>query len=70
MANQELINGLNQAPNRYLKMAALADKAGLADLKLKMEEQAADEARHGEYTRRMLAWTMGEIDAFLNERLE
>lgn len=41
--------------NHYLKLAGLADKAGLADLKLKMEEQAADEARHGEKMRRMLA---------------
>lgn len=39
----------------YLKMAALADKAGLVDLKLKMEEQAADEAHHGERMRRLLA---------------
>jgi bacterioferritin len=38
----------------YLKLAAMADKAGLADLKLKMEEQAADEARHGETMKRML----------------
>ena len=41
--------------NHYLKMAVLAEKAGLIDLKLKMEEQAADEARHGERMRRMLA---------------
>lgn len=41
--------------NHYLKMAALAEKAGLADLKMKMEEQAADEARHGERMRRLLA---------------
>lgn len=41
--------------SHYLKLAALAEKAGLADLKMKMEEQAADEARHGERMRRMLA---------------
>lgn len=38
----------------YLKMAALADKEGLADLKVQMEEQAADEARHGEQMQRLL----------------
>lgn len=41
--------------SHYLKMAALAEKEGLADLKMKMEEQAADEARHGERMRRLLA---------------
>lgn len=40
--------------NGYLKLAAMAEKAGLADLKLKMEEQAADEATHGERMRRLL----------------
>lgn len=39
----------------YLKLAALAEKEGFADLKIRMEEQAADEARHGEHMRRMLA---------------
>jgi bacterioferritin len=38
----------------YTRMAELAGKAGLADLKLKMEEQAADEARHGDQMQRML----------------
>ncbi len=41
--------------SHYLKMAALAEKDGLADLKMKMEEQAADEAQHGERMRRLLA---------------
>lgn len=38
----------------YLKLAAMADKDGLADLKMQMEEQAADEARHAETMTRML----------------
>ena len=38
----------------YLKLAGMAEKAGLADLKMKMEEQAADEAQHGERMRRLL----------------
>jgi rubrerythrin len=41
--------------SHYLKLAAMAEKDGLADLKMKMEEQAADEAQHGEKMRRMLA---------------
>jgi len=38
----------------YMKLAALAEKEGLVDLKMKMEEQAADEATHGESMRRLL----------------
>ena len=38
----------------YTKLAELAEKEGLADLKMKMEEQAADEAGHAEIMRRML----------------
>jgi bacterioferritin len=38
----------------YMRLADLADKAGLIDLKMKMEEQAADEAGHGEAMRRLL----------------
>lgn len=38
----------------YLKLAGLAEKEGLADLKIRMEEQAADEAGHGEQMLRLL----------------
>jgi bacterioferritin len=38
----------------YMKLAQLADQAGLPDLKMKMEEQAADEAAHAEVMTRML----------------
>ena len=38
----------------YTKLAELAEKEGLADLKVKMEEQAADEAGHAEAMQRML----------------
>lgn len=38
----------------YTKLAAPAEKEGLVDLKMKMEEQAADEAGHAESMRRML----------------
>lgn len=38
----------------YTKLAELAEKEGLADLKMKMEEQAADEAGHAEIMQRML----------------
>ncbi len=38
----------------YMKLAALADKEGLIDVKLKMEEQAGDEAQHARNMRRML----------------
>jgi len=38
----------------YTKLAQLADDEGLVDLKLKMEEQAADEAGHAEDLRRLL----------------
>ena len=38
----------------YTKLAELAEKEGLADLKMKMEEQAADEAGHAETMQRML----------------
>ncbi|MBU0678703.1 MAG: ferritin-like domain-containing protein [Verrucomicrobia bacterium] len=38
----------------YRKLADLADAAGLIDLKMKMEEQAADEAGHAEEMKRML----------------
>jgi len=38
----------------YLHLAELADQEGLADLKMKMEEQAADEATHAETMQRLL----------------
>lgn len=38
----------------YMKPAALVEKEGLVDLKMKMEEQAADKAGHAEVMRRML----------------
>lgn len=38
----------------YLKLASLAETEGLADLKVRMEEQAADEASHAESMRRLL----------------
>ncbi|MCA9100710.1 MAG: ferritin-like domain-containing protein [Planctomycetales bacterium] len=38
----------------YIKLAELADKEGLADLKLRMEDQAADEAGHAEAMQRLL----------------
>ena len=39
---------------RYVRLAALADQAGLIALKLKMEEQAGDEDEHGQEMRRLL----------------
>ena len=38
----------------YLELAAAAEKTGLVDLKMKMEEQAADEAHHAEEMTRLL----------------
>lgn len=38
----------------YMKLASLAEKECLVDLKMKMEEQAADEAGHAEEMRRLL----------------
>jgi len=38
----------------YIKLSELAESEGLFDLKLKMEEQAADEASHAEEMRRLL----------------
>ena len=38
----------------YLKLASLAEEEGLIDLKVKMEEQAADEAGHAEEMTRLL----------------
>jgi bacterioferritin len=37
----------------YLKLATLAEEEGLADLKLTMEEQAAEESKHGEALTRL-----------------
>jgi len=37
----------------YVRLAALAEKEGLIALKLKMEEQAADEDEHGQEMRRL-----------------
>lgn len=39
----------------YTRLAQLADEAGEIELKLRMEEQAADESRHAEELRRMVA---------------
>lgn len=38
----------------YMDLAQLADSLGLVDLKLKMEEQAGDEASHAEEMKRLL----------------
>lgn len=38
----------------YLKLAELADKEDLIELKLRMEDQAADEAKHAEEMLRLL----------------
>lgn len=38
----------------YSRLAQMAEQEGLFDLKLKMEEQAADEASHAEDMRRLL----------------
>jgi bacterioferritin len=38
----------------YMKLAHLAEEEGLVDLKMKMEEQAADEAEHAEQMSRLL----------------
>lgn len=38
----------------YVKLANLAEKHGIYDLKQKMEEQAADEAAHAQEMKRML----------------
>jgi bacterioferritin len=38
----------------YVRLAALAEQAGLIALKLKMEEQAGDEDEHGQEMRRLL----------------
>ncbi len=37
----------------YKKLATMAEEAGDIELKLRMEEQAADESRHAEQLRRM-----------------
>jgi bacterioferritin len=39
--------------SHYMKLAELADKKGDIELKMKMEEQAADEAHHAEELRMM-----------------
>ena len=39
----------------YMELVKLADAAGEIELKLRMEEQAADESRHAEELRRMAA---------------
>lgn len=38
----------------YMKLSQLAEKEGLVELKLKMEDQAADEAGHAEAMQRLL----------------
>ena len=38
----------------YLKLAEMAEREKLVDLKMKMEEQAADEAEHAEHMSRLL----------------
>ncbi len=38
----------------YVRLAALAEAAGLYSLKMKMEEQAADEDEHGHEMHRLL----------------
>ena len=38
----------------YKRLANLADELGMIELKMKMEEQAADEARHAELLTRLL----------------
>ena len=38
----------------YMKLAEMADREGLAELKLRMEDQAADEASHAEMMTRLL----------------
>lgn len=38
----------------YMKLASIAEKEGFVDLKMKMEEQAADEAGHAEEMCRLL----------------
>jgi len=38
----------------YIELAGLAEKEGLVDLKMKMEDQAADEAGHAEEMLRLL----------------
>ncbi|MBZ0269025.1 ferritin-like domain-containing protein [bacterium] len=43
----------------YMRLAGMADKAGLFDLKMKMEEQAADEAEHAELMARLLGDRVG-----------
>lgn len=43
----------------YKKLAAMAEDAGDVELKLKLEDQAADESRHAEKLRRMAPTTSG-----------
>jgi bacterioferritin (cytochrome b1) len=38
----------------YMKLAGLAEREGLIELKLRMEEQAADEQRHAQHMQRLL----------------
>ncbi|MEA3344656.1 MAG: hypothetical protein U9Q78_00155 [Chloroflexota bacterium] len=38
----------------YVRLASLAEQEGLFALKMKMEEQAADEDEHGHEMRRLL----------------
>ncbi|MDZ7779969.1 MAG: ferritin-like domain-containing protein [Gemmatimonadota bacterium] len=48
-ASEETIDTKN-----YVRLASLAEQEGLIALKMKMEEQAADEDEHGQEMRRLL----------------
>ena len=47
----------------YKKLAVMAEEAGDIELKLRMEEQAADESRHATLLRRMGAMQSGGVNS-------
>lgn len=53
MLEQDAAEESNDVKN-YIRLAALAEEEGLIALKMKMEEQAADEDEHGYEMRRLL----------------
>jgi rubrerythrin len=52
MSKHDLINGLNDVAN-YMERASMANKMKNVELKVRLEEMAADEARHARELRRL-----------------
>ncbi|MCA9433430.1 MAG: hypothetical protein KC940_23125, partial [Candidatus Omnitrophica bacterium] len=53
MLEQDSSEEANDVKN-YIKLASLAEQEGLYALKMKMEDQAADEDEHGHEMKRLL----------------